>query len=120
MTRLEEIQSRLSAVTRGPWRRGVDADNEHLIVSGRDHDGAFIYVDTSMAPPVDEKANAAFIERAPEDVRYLLGLIKRLVAVIQEEQQHDQDACGTYRGERDELEHVCNCGLTDLLREAGA
>lgn len=79
MSRINEIQERLNNATPGPWIAvGKDKNDGHeVVVVGEYTNGGEPDMWIDVVYSADEVADADFIARAPEDIRFLLGEVKR-------------------------------------------
>lgn len=80
MSRIEEIKGRLEVITPGEWRvykKELGAEYEY------EWQVAISQFDTTVVLNDDmEKADAAFIASAPDDMRYLLNEIEHLQGLL--------------------------------------
>jgi len=74
-TRLKEIEERLNAITPGKWKYIVDYDH-YIITDNNKFIAQTTYDDLSMSKEHNIEADSEFIAHAPEDIAYLLELIK--------------------------------------------
>jgi FtsZ-binding cell division protein ZapB len=80
--RIAEIKSRLEKATPEPWIAvGKDQNDGHeVVVAGEYTNEPDMWIDVVYS--ADEVADADFIARAPEDIRFLLGEVERLQEAI--------------------------------------
>lgn len=88
---LEEIEARLAAATRGPWKlseRNPIMGGRNVVIRRKGVPGILMQIHSYGFTP-----NPEFIEHAPEDIAVLLAEVKRLQAQIDAVKAlHCQDA----------------------------
>lgn len=81
MSRLDEIEARLSAATPGPWAIGTNEKN-CLIIGSRQTQGWVCVGDPDAAPEAQD--DAALIAHAPEDLSALVAVVKAVRRVAED------------------------------------